>query len=103
MSRASGGKNFFVSKPHNTRQNTISRSYPAYQKIFYIFSKKFKKALDILAKVCYNNIQKGGNKLSKKIKELTETLKQVDKLLTQILKVLITLGTIWAVIKGTFF
>ncbi len=30
-------------------------------------------------------------------------LKQVDKLLTQILKLVITIGTIWAVIKGTFF
>ncbi len=40
---------------------------------------------------------------AEKIKELTETLKQVDKLLTQILKLLITAGTIWAVIKGTFF
>ncbi len=41
--------------------------------------------------------------MNNKIKELTEMLKQIDKLLTQILKVLITLGTIWAVIKGTFF
>ena len=30
-------------------------------------------------------------------------LKQIDKLLTQILKLVITIGTIWAVIKGTFF
>lgn len=42
-------------------------------------------------------------KLDKKIKELIEVLKQIDKLLTQILKLLITAGTIWAVIKGTFF
>lgn len=38
-----------------------------------------------------------------KIKELTESLKEVDKLLTQILKLIVTIGTIWAVIKGTFF
>jgi len=42
-------------------------------------------------------------KLNKKIKELIEVLKQIDKLLTQILKLVITIGTIWAVIKGTFF
>lgn len=41
--------------------------------------------------------------MNKKIKELTEMLKQIDKLLTQILKILITIGTIWAIIKGTFF
>lgn len=41
--------------------------------------------------------------MDKKIKELTEMLKQINKLLTQILKLLITAGTIWAVIKGTFF
>ncbi len=41
--------------------------------------------------------------MDKKIKELIEMLKQIDKLLTQILKLLITAGTIWAVIKGTYF
>lgn len=40
---------------------------------------------------------------AEKIKELTNAVKQIDKLLTQILKLLITAGTIWAVIKGTFF
>lgn len=40
--------------------------------------------------------------MDKKIKELTEMLKQIDKLLTQIMKILITVGTIWAIIKGTF-
>lgn len=38
-----------------------------------------------------------------KIKELIKLLAQLDKLLTQVVKILITVGTIWAVIKGTFF
>ena len=40
--------------------------------------------------------------MGEKIKKLTELVQQLDKLLTQILKVLITVGTIWAVFKGTF-
>lgn len=40
--------------------------------------------------------------MEKKIKELIKLLAQLDKLLTQILKVLITVGTIWAVFRGTF-
>lgn len=40
--------------------------------------------------------------MGEKIKKLTELVQQFDKLLTQILKVLITVGTIWAVFKGTF-
>lgn len=35
-------------------------------------------------------------------KELIELVAQLDKLLAQILKVLITVGTIWAVYRGTF-
>ncbi len=38
-----------------------------------------------------------------KIKKLTKLLEQLDKLLTQVVKILITVGTIWAIIKGTFF
>jgi hypothetical protein len=41
--------------------------------------------------------------MDNKIKELTKLLEQLDKLLTQVVKILITVGTIWAVIKGTFF
>ncbi len=38
-----------------------------------------------------------------KMKELTKMFRQIDKLFTQILKIIITISTIWAVIKGTFF
>ena len=65
-----------------------------------------KKAIDKHVKTWYNIItetKKGVITLNKKIKELIEIAKQIDKLLTQILKVLITISTIWAVIKGTFF
>ncbi len=41
--------------------------------------------------------------MGNKIKELTKLLEQLDKLLTQVVKILITVGTIWAIIKGTFF
>ena len=41
--------------------------------------------------------------MNKKIKELIEILKQLDKLLTQIVKIVITISTIWAIVKGTFF
>ncbi len=41
--------------------------------------------------------------LKDKIKELVEAFEELDKLLTQILKIVITISTIWAVIKGTFF
>nr|DAW26162.1 MAG TPA: hypothetical protein [Caudoviricetes sp.] len=41
--------------------------------------------------------------MDNKIKELTKLLEQLDKLLTQVVKILITVGTIWAIIKGTFF
>lgn len=41
--------------------------------------------------------------MDKKIKELIKLLEQFDKLLTQVVKNLITVGTIWAIIKGTFF
>lgn len=37
-----------------------------------------------------------------KIKELIKLLEQFDKLLAQVVKILITVGTIWAIIKGTF-
>ena len=72
-------------------------------KFFHIF---LKKAIDKHVKTWYNIItetKKGVITLNKKIKELIEIAKQIDKLLTQILKVLITISTIWAVIKGTFF
>ncbi len=36
------------------------------------------------------------------IKELIKLLEQLDKLLTQVVKILITVGTIWAIFKGTF-
>ena len=65
-----------------------------------------KKTIDNHVKMWYNIItetKKGVITLNKKIKELIEIAKQIDKLLTQILKVLITISTIWAVIKGTFF
>ena len=41
--------------------------------------------------------------MDNKIKELPKLLEQLDKLLTQVVKILITVGTIWAIIKGTFF
>lgn len=41
--------------------------------------------------------------MDNKIKELIKLLEQFDKLLTQVVKILITVGTIWAIIKGTFF
>ncbi len=41
--------------------------------------------------------------MKQKIKELIEVLEQIDKLLTQIMKIIITISTIWAVIKGAFF
>jgi hypothetical protein len=41
--------------------------------------------------------------MDNKIKELTKLLEQLDKLLTQVVKILITVGAIWAIIKGTFF
>ena len=41
--------------------------------------------------------------MDNKIKELTKLLEQLDKLLTQVVKILITVGTIWAIIKGPFF
>ena len=40
--------------------------------------------------------------MGKKIKELIKLLEQLDKLLTQVVKILITVGTIWAIFKGTF-
>lgn len=75
-------------------------------KKFQIFSYFLKKTIDKHVKTWYNIItetKKGVITLNKKIKELIEIAKQIDKLLTQILKVLITISTIWAVIKGTFF
>jgi hypothetical protein len=40
--------------------------------------------------------------MGNKIKELIKLLEQLDKLLTQVVKILITVGTIWAIFKGTF-
>lgn len=37
-----------------------------------------------------------------KIKEFIKALKQFDKLLVQIIKIVITIGTIWMLVKGTF-
>lgn len=64
----------------------------------------FKKAIDNHVKTWYNNIVRREVKaMDNKIKELTKLLEQLDKLLTQVVKILITVGTIWAIIKGTFF
>lgn len=64
----------------------------------------FKKAIDNHLKMWYNNIVGREVKaMDNKIKELTKLLEQLDKLLTQVVKILITVGTIWAIIKGTFF
>ena len=40
--------------------------------------------------------------MGSKIKELIKLLEQLDTLLTQVVKILITVGTIWAIFKGTF-
>lgn len=37
--------------------------------------------------------------MGNKIKELIKLLEQLDKLLTQVVKILITVGTIWAIFK----
>lgn len=63
-----------------------------------------KKTIDNHVITWYNSIVRREVKaMDNKIKELTKLLEQLDKLLTQVVKILITVGTIWAIIKGTFF